>query len=451
MIDLKYIKENPQKIKEIIINRGFDAKKADVDKLLRLEKELSVITVQLNNLRAERNRLSKTFGLKKDKNSMQKAKRIKEQIKVLEKREAQIKKILNEIINWIPNIPLEEVPLGGDETQNEEIKAWIPKIGYVNSKILKSKEGSKKVMPKFAIHGDKQFIPRQHWEIGKMLDIIDIEQGGCVSGSRFYYLKNEAVLIMNGIFHLLTEKLLSEGFILMYVPTLVKERLLYGTSHFPADADQVYKVDSSNVENKRALYLLGSAESSLIGYWMDKVIKKENLPIKATAITTCFRSEAGSWGKDVRGIKRVHQFDKQEMIMIVENSVDQARKAHEYLLSINEWLLQKLELPYRVINMCYGELGYAAAAKKYDYELWLPSQQSFMEVGSNSITTDYQARRLNIRYQDDDKKIKYVYTLNDTGATHRLLIGIIDHYQQSDGSLLVPKVLRKYVGKDKIK
>jgi seryl-tRNA synthetase len=256
---------------------------------------------------------------------------------------------------------------------------------------------------------------------------------------------------MNGIFHLLTEKLLSEGFILMYVPTLVKERLLYGTSHFPADADQVYKVDSSNVENKRALYLLGSAESSLIGYWMDKVIKKENLPIKATAITTCFRSEAGSWGKDVRGIKRVHQFDKQEMIMIVENSVDQARKAHEYLLSINEWLLQKLELPYRVINMCYGELGYAAAAKKYDYELWLPSQQSFMEVGSNSITTDYQARRLNIRYQDDDKKIKYVYTLNDTGATHRLLIGIIDHYQQSDGSLLVPKVLRKYVGKDKIK
>jgi len=181
---------------------------------------------------------------------------------------------------------------------------------------------------------------------------------------------------------------------------------------------------------------------------MDKVLS--GLPVKMVAQTDCFRSEAGSWGKDVRGMKRVHQFEKMEMDMVIEATEEKARETQEYLLGLNEWLLQQLELPYHVINMCTGDLGYAAAAKKYDVEVWLPEQKAFMEVMSDSITTDFQSRRLNIKYQDDKGNKNYAYTVNDTGATQRLLIAIIEHYQQQDGTIKVPKVLQPMLGKEYI-
>ncbi|MEO6728456.1 MAG: aminoacyl--tRNA ligase-related protein, partial [Candidatus Dojkabacteria bacterium] len=226
-------------------------------------------------------------------------------------------------------------------------------------------------------------------------------------------------------------------------------RALYGSGQFPGDADQVYKLESKYLEDENALYLVGSSEPSNFGYFMDTV--QNELPVKVMAQTPCFRSEVGSWGKDVRGIKRTHQFDKLEMNMIIEADIEKARETHEYLLGMNEWLLQELKLPYHVINMCVGELGYFAAAKKYDVEVWLPSSQSYMEVMSDSITTDFQTRRLNIKYKDKEGNSKYAYTLNDTGATHRLLIAIIEHYQNEDGSITVPEALVEFVGKDIIK
>jgi seryl-tRNA synthetase len=258
---------------------------------------------------------------------------------------------------------------------------------------------------------------------------------------------------MYGVFDMLMKKIMADGFIPMYVPVLTKERALYGSSQFPADMDQIYKIDNAYVEEGQSLYLIGSSEPSLFAYYADTCVKREELPIKMFALTPCFRSEAGSWGKDVRGIKRVHQFDKLEMDIVALPDLKAAIELHEYMLGINEWLLQTLELPYHVINMCTGDLGYAAAAKKYDVEVWLPGDKVFMETMSDSMTTDYQARRMNIKCND-----KYsfggrelVYTLNDTGATHRLLIALIEHYQQADGSIKVPAALKSYINKDFIK
>lgn len=443
MLDINYIRSNIDKVKENILNRRFDPKKADIDKLMELDAEKGKLQVEIDELRAKRNELSK--GGKPDQAVIDQGREIKVKLNELEEAQREIMKKWQEIMAYIPNQALDDVPVGKDETGNIELKAWRPG-GYVEK--LGGYDGSKDEMPQTGTNNNIKPIP--HWEIGKKLDIIDLEAGAKVSGSRFYYLKKDGVLLMYALFDALMKKLLKEGFTPMYVPILVREKALFGTSHFPADADQVYEINTDLVEDKNKLYLIGSSEPSLFAYHMDSVIDKDALPIKMMAQTSCFRSEAGSWGKDVRGIKRMHQFEKMEMDMIIEGSLEKSIETHEYLLGINEWLLQELELPYHVINMCTGDLGYAAAAKKYDIEVWLPSEGTFMEVMSDSITTDFQSRRLNIKYMDGDKR-SYVHTVNNTGATHRLLIAIIEHYQQEDGSIKVPKILQEVVGKEFIK
>ena len=269
-----------------------------------------------------------------------------------------------------------------------------------------------------------------------------------VSGSRFYYLKKDAVLLQWAVFDLLKNKLLQEGFTPMVVPLLVKERALFGSSHFPGDADQVYKLESKYIEENRSLYLVGSSEPSLFAYYMDKVLSYKDMPQKFFAITPCFRSEVGSWGKDVRGIKRCHQFTKLEMDALT--TPEKSAEMLEYLLSLNEWLLQQLKLPYHVILMCSGDAGYFAAHKKYDFEVWLPVQKEFMELGSDTNAWDFQARRYNTKFIDEKDEQKYVHNLNDTGITDRVIIAILENYQNPDGSVTIPEVLRPYMGKDKI-
>ncbi len=449
MLDINYIRRNPKQVLDAIKNRGVQDKVNFKDFLTLDSKWLDLIK-KVNNLRTKRNNLTKKISKNptSSKDLLKEASILKKELQKYEKELKEVEKERNNLLYWIPNIPLNDVPLGGSDKDNIEFKAWIPKKGYLTKEQLSNYNGSSAFMPKKASHSKESFKPLPHWELGRNLDIIDIEAGAKVSGNRFYYLKNEGVLLIYGIFDLLFKHLVTkENFIPMIVPLLVREKALFGTSHFPEEVDQVYKIDSYNVEDKNNLYLVGSSEPSLFAYHMDKIYKKQDLPIKMVAITPCFRSEAGSWGKDVRGIKRTHQFDKLEMDVILEGSLNEARKVQEYLLSINEWLLQLLEIPYHIINMCTADLGYFAAAKKYDVEVWLPSSQEYMEVCSDSITTDYQSRRLNIRYKDS-QDLKYAFTVNDTGATHRLLIAVLDHYQQKDGSLLVPKALRPYVGKD---
>ena len=349
-----------------------------------------------------------------------------------------------QIMDWLPNMLAPDVPIGKDENDNLEIKAWTPEVGDFPTAQLGLKDFSKKWMPTL------NFTGRDHIEIGKMLDLIDVEQSALVSGSRFFYLKNEAALIQYGIFELLKEKLLVEGFTPMIVPLLVRARALYGSSHFPGDAAQVYKIENKYVEEGNDLFLVGSSEPSLFAYYLDKTLGLKDLPQKFFAMTSCFRSEVGSWGKDVRGIKRVHQFDKLEMDAITtpEGSV----AMQEYLLSINEWLLQKLKLPYHIILMCSGDAGYFATYKKYDFEVWLPVQQTFVEMGSNTNAWDFQARRYNTRFIDHDGQKKFVHNVNDTGITGpRTIIAIIENYQNPDGSVNVPEALQKYLGKKIIK
>lgn len=449
MLDLNLIRKNPEKVKAAVVSRGIDPEKANVDRLLELDEKRRSFITKVDSLREERNSLSKGTTGKPDQSIIDKVKALKAQLEALELEQKEVELEWFEIQTWMPNIPLDEVPMGKSDNDDVEIKAWDPKQGYI--KTIGGLDDSKNSMSKFGAHSDEKFTPKPHFEIGVDLGLMDLEAGAKVSGSRFYYLKGDGALLIYATFNHLFRKLLHDGFEPMIVPILVKDKALFGTSHFPADADQVYSIDSKYLEDKaNTLYLIGSSEPSNFAYYMDKVLDKKDLPKKFMAQTACFRSEVGSWGKDVRGMKRTHQFDKLEMNMIVEADIEKAREVHEYLLGLNEWLLQELEIPYHVINMCTGDLGYFAAAKKYDIEVWLPSSQSYMEVMSNSITTDFQTRRLNIKYKDSDGNLKYPYTLNDTGITHRILIAIIEHYQQGDGSILVPEVLRDYVGKEVI-
>lgn len=286
---------------------------------------------------------------------------------------------------------------------------------------------------------------KDHIEIGKNLDLIDFAQAAVVSGTRFVYIKNDLALLQNALHQYLLSRLVQEGFVQIIPPLLVKEAALFGTSHFPADQSQVYeiKTDEDKIEDRQRLYLIGSAEPALFAYYKDRKINVAELPIKMFALTPCFRSEAGSWGKDVRGLKRMHQFDKLEMTSIVHP--DDGNQMMDYFLGINEWLLRTLLLPYRVLKMCTADLGYFAASRKYDVEVWLSSQQEFMEVMSNTNTTDYQARRLNIRLQGSTD-YKYPFTVNDTGvAMGRVLLSIMDNYQRPDGKVDIPKVLQPYM------
>ena len=266
-----------------------------------------------------------------------------------------------------------------------------------------------------------------------------------MSGSRFAYIRGGLALLQYGLQQLLVGELLRRGYEMMVPPLLVRERTLYGTSHFPEGRDQVYAIKGDNVEEGAELFLVGSSEPSNFSYFMDRTLTEKELPVRLFAYTTCFRSEAGSWGKDVKGIKRMHQFDKIEM-----NSVcapDQSEMMYAEFGEINEWLLQQLELPYRMVEKCGGDAGYLASHRQRDGEVWLPGSGEFMEVMTDTNTTDYQARRMNIRYKSGEGGPKFCHTVNDTGcAMGRMIIAIMENYQQADGSIQVPKALSALIG-----
>jgi seryl-tRNA synthetase len=443
MLDIKFIRENPEKIKQNILNRNVDTKKADIDKLLLLDVRKTKLEQEIEKMRALRNDLADRLKdvVQRTPENVKDGKKLKEGIEVLEKELDEVKDKWQQVMDWIPNILSSDVPLGKSEDNNLEIKAWTPQDGYFKKDKLGLKDFSKKWMPSHNFNG------KDHLEIGKLLDIIDIDQSAKTSGSRFAYLKNDLVIMQYALFDLLFKKLITSfGFHPMIVPQLVKERVLYGTSHFPEGRDQVYKIENTNVEDRQDLYLVGSSEPPLFAYGMDRVFDQKDLPYKMCAYTSCFRSEVGSWGKDVRGLKRVHQFDKLEIDVIC--TPEQGNAIFEELLEINSWFLQELKLPYHQILKCTGDSGYSASHKQVDTETWLPTTQEFLEVGTDTHATDFQARRLNIKYQDSKGDKNYIYTINDTGCPMgRILISILDNYQNPDGSVNVPNALQAYMGK----
>ena len=403
MFDIKFIRQNPQKVKEACQKKQV---KVDIDKLLELDKKKRELMALSESLKAEQNKIT-------DKSQIEKAKEIKQKIKAIEPELKKIDGELENLLSLIPNIPFDDVPVGKDESENVVLRKW--------GKI-----------PKF------DFQPKEHFEIGKVLDVIDIERAAKVSGTRFYYLKNEGALLERALINFASDFLVKNGFIPVIPPVLLKSEMAKGTGYFEAtDLDEAYYIQKDD------LFLAGTAEQPLVAMHSQEVLPEKDLPRRYVGFSTCFRREAGAYGKDTRGIFRAHQFHKVEIVIF--SKPEGSEKEHQLILSLEEQLMQKLELPYQVVNICTGDLG-RPAAKKYDIEVWLPGQNKYRETHSTSNCTDFQARRLNIRYRDKQNNLNFLHTLNGTAFSTRPIIAILENFQQKDGSVKIPKILRKYTG-----
>jgi seryl-tRNA synthetase len=410
MLDINFIRENPEKVKQACKNKNVQI---SVDLILDLDKEKRELMTEMEALKAEQNKISR--GGKDNSVLIAQAKEIKTKFKELEPKLEEIESELKLLLLELPNIPFEDVPVGEDESKN----------------VIVRHHGHK---PMFMF-----FKPKDYMELGESLDLIDTERAGKVSGARFGYIKGELALLEFALIKLVMDTVKKEGFVPVIPPVMLKDEMARGTGYFEAtDEKEAYFL----AEDK--MYLAGTSEQPLVAMHADEILNEKDLPLRYVGFSTCFRREAGSYGKDTKGILRVHQFDKLEMVIFAKP--EDSKKEHELLLSVEEKLMKALALPYQVINICTGDLG-KPAAKKYDIETWLPSENKYRETHSCSNCTDFQARRLNIRYKDKNNKMQFAHTLNGTAfAIGRILIMIMENYQQKDGSIKVPKVLQKYCG-----
>lgn len=439
MIDIKFLRENKEVVKKAILNKGI--KNFDFDLLIDLDEKRLALLKEVENLRNKRNEISDEISkATPDERAklISEASDLKNTLKEKEETFALIDDEFKNIFLQVPNIPSEKMPVGLEYTDNKIVKGWSKSHGEVFDFDLQ----------------DVSFVDRKdisyldHIDLGKRHDIIDVEKSAEISGSRFCYLKGDLVILQDAISHLLKRKLQMKGFMPIIPPVLVKEKALYGTSHFPEGKDQVYKIQNDYVEEGQELYLVGSSEPTNFAYFSDTTFEEKELPKKFYAQTPCFRSEVGSWGRDVRGIKRVHQFDKLEMNAI--STKENAEFIFNEFVEINEWLLRELELPYRVLNKCSGDSGYNATHFQYDIEVYRNATNEWMETMTATNTSDFQSRRLNIKYKTPNG-LEYAYTLNDTGvAFGRILLALIEHHQDASGNIVIPEALRDFVGKEKI-
>jgi len=409
MLDIKFIRQNPKKVKEGCRKKQV---KVDVDKLLELDKKRREMLQKIEGLRHELNIIS-TSTKKPTDTEIKEAQKIKTNLKKLEKGLEPLEKELDTFLYQIPNLPLDDVPTGKDESENVVLREWGEKTKF-------------------------DFKPRGYLEIAENLDLIDVKRAAKVSGTRFGFLKNEAVLLEFSLINFAFETLIKEGFTPVIPPFLIKPEPFRGMGYLERGSEEVYHLEKDD------LYLIGTAEQIIGPMHTNEIFEGKELPKKYLGFSSCFRREAGSYGKETKGIFRVHQFDKVEMFSFCHP--EKSREEHLFFLEIEEKLMQFLKIPYRVVQMCTGDLGDPAAAK-YDIEAWLPSEKIFRETHSTSNCTDFQARRLNIRYKDlKTKKLEFVHTLNGTAfAIGRILIAIIENYQQEDGSVKIPQVLQKYL------
>lgn len=417
MLDIQLIRDNPDLIKRTTKNRNAEA---DIDELLRLDEERRRLQARVEELRGERNRLSASNqGGKPNPETVAAVGDIKAELAEVEPQLQTAESQYRQLLLQVPNLDGPDVPVGEDDEDNQVVKTVGEPTAF-------------------------DFEPRDHLDLGHRLDLIDTETAARVSGARFYYLKNEAVLLEFALIQWLLHKYVARGFTPVTTPQLVQEHMMVATGFFPADRHEIYQVNQDQDED---LYLIGTSEVPLAGLHMFEPLPLEQLPKRYIGFSSCFRREAGSYGRDTHGILRVHQFDKLEMYSFVHP--DNSWEEHEFLLEMEEEILQELGLPYQVVNICTGDLG-PAAAKKYDCEVWIPTQGKYRELTSCSNTTDYQARRGGIKYRDQAGR-HYLHTLNGTAmASTRTLIAIMENYQTEDGTVRIPEVLQPYMGKDTI-
>lgn len=418
MLDIKFIRDNKDLVKAGALKKHVEI---DIDALLALDEKRRSIQTSIETKRAEQNNVSTKLPTASPEEKASLLDAMKKLKVELQTEEEMLKGVLK---NWqglmlqVPNIPDMSVPEGASDTDNKEVSAWGTKPSFT-------------------------FTPKNHIELVEKLDLADFEKGAEVAGFRGYYLKNEAVTMSFGLWQFVMDHFIKKGFVPMMVPSLVRKQTLYGTGYLPQGEEDLYKTQDSD-------YLSGTGEVGAMAYFADKVLEKAQLPMKVLAFSTCFRREAGSHSKDTKGLIRVHEFYKLEQVIICEASHEESVKHHEDLRRNSEEILEALNLPYHTVLNCSGDLG-LGQVKKYDLEAWVPSQNTYRETHSCSYFHDFQTRRLNIRYRDTDGKLKFAHSLNNTAlAGPRILVPVLENNQQADGSIKVPDILKKYVGKDVI-
>jgi len=429
MLDIKTIRENPEGFKEAAQNKNI---KLDVDRLLVLDDERKENQEIIDDLRAKRNEHAKnTKNGKPTEEQIEEGKKIKEQIAKAEEKLNAILPEYMELMVKVPNIPAPDVPVGKDESGNVEIE-------------------------RFGNPRKFDFEPKDHITLGKELDIIDFERGVKVSGYRGYYMKNEGASLQMALMMYALEKLIQKGFTPVIPPTLVREFVLFGSGYFAGKTfnegvDEIYKIEnnkeieSDGQVNKDYKFLIGTAEPSLLAYYANEVLDKKQLPIKFCGFSPCYRSEIGSYGKDTKGLYRVHEFMKVEQVCLVGADVEESDKLHQEMLNISKEMHKEIGLPYRVLRICTGDMS-AGKYKMFDMEAWIPSRGGYGETGSASNFLDWQARRLNVRYKEENGEKKFVYMLNNTAIpSPRFIISILENFQNEDGTVTIPEVLRKYM------
>ncbi|MBU1016604.1 MAG: serine--tRNA ligase [Patescibacteria group bacterium] len=409
MIDINFIRENAKEVKRNCERRNCPV---DIDEILQLDEQRRKLITSVDEKRAEVNGLSKVKPSLKE---LKKLKQLKKETKDLESSLSEITATFNEKMSWIPNMLSKDVPDGKDDSGNKEVARWGDK-------------------PQFS------FKVLDHQELGEKLDILDKERGAKVSQSRFYFWKGDGAILSWALFSWAQKFLTGRGFTFFITPDLAKEKTLFGTGYLPYFPQDIYKVEGTD------LSLIGTSEQVLVGSRMDEILQEKDLPLKYLGFSPSFRTEAGSYGKDTRGVFRVHQFYKLEQIIFCKPN--EGEKWHLECQKNEEDMVEALKLPYRSVITCVGDTA-APGYKKYDLEAWFPGQNKYRELTSNTNLTDFQTRRLNIRCKSGGNKY-FPYTISATGVTERWVLAILENYQQEDGSVLIPEVLKPFVGKDKI-
>ena len=416
MLDIKFIRENADLVKEAARKKHLSF---NVDELIDADQKRLEVLSLVESLRTEQNAVSDKMTQISDATEREQLisnmRELKEHLKTKEDELREAMKVWQALMLQVPNVPDMTVPEGASDADNVEERVWGEKPAFT-------------------------FTPKDHIELMENLDMVDFERGTKVAGFRGYFLKNDGAMLEFALWQYFIDHLVqNKGFSPMIVPSLVRKETLFGTGYLPQGEEDLYKVGEDH-------YMSGTAEVATMGYYMGEIMDKSELPKKFLSFSPCFRAEAGSHGKDVKGLIRVHEFMKLEQVVLCEASHTESVKLHEEITANVEELLQALELPYHIVVNCGGDLG-LGQVKKYDIEVWTPSQNTYRETHSASYFHDFQTRRLNIRYKDDDGKMRYVHSLNNTAvATPRILTNIIENYQQEDGSIKIPKVLQKYMG-----
>lgn len=417
MLDIDFIRQEPKKVKKACKDKDLNPKV--VDNLLDLDQKRRDLIQKVQPLREERNKLNDQLKQEQSQELLEKARKIKSQLQDLEPQLKKVQESYQDLMLQIPNLPLDDVPVG-DKNTNQVLRTWGEKPDF-------------------------DFPPQDHIELGRSLKLFDLKRGAKVAGFRGYFLTNQGVKLALGLMQFALDKMIDQDFTPIIPPVINRRRAFTNSGLFPWGESEAYRLQEDETDPDNDYFLAGTSEVPLVSFYADEVLPRQDLPMTLVGFSPCYRREIGNYGKDTRGIYRVHEFLKVEQVVFCQNDPQVSQDWHEKLIKMTEKIHQQLKIPYRVVLMSTGEMG-QPQAKKYDLETWMPGRNDWGEAGSDSILYDFQARRANIRYRDQNGELQFVHTLNNTALTTvRTIIALLENFQRKDGSVKLPKVLKPYL------